>query len=306
MRRRSISKAGSVGPEARYVVPGLQRGLAILGLFGTESPSLTLSEISRRVRLSRSTTFRLLYTLEYSGYLTRTSETGAFALTPRVCSLGFNFLSQLPVTQIAQPVLASLAENAQTAAHLVVLDGHEAVHIARVAPAAPIVSNLQIGTRRPAYAVASGRMLLAHMTEEGLTRFYRSMAPRPGTAPSLKSLIATARADRARGYAYSRTVYVPDLMSCAGAVLDHTAAAVAALTVIGPKRHLDSVLGERNVSALVCGAARQLSAKLGYQQSHATTASDIRKRTWSDPFPDAPYVDGPPQYLTSIGNEDLQ
>ena len=249
-------------------MPGLQRGLSIFALFDNETPSLSLSEIARRLKLSRSTVFRLLYTLEQFGYLAKTRNTGEFSLAANVLSLGFNFLCQLPITQIAQPVLKTIAEQAQAAAHLVILDRHETVHVARVTPVAPLVSNLQIGTRRPVHAVASGRMLLAHKPEEELIGLYQLIRDNSSSiAPpsSLKTFLATATADRNRGYAYSRTAFEPGLMSCASAVLNHVGEAVAAITVVGPMEHMDAELGEKVIATLVCKAASMLSVQLGYQ-----------------------------------------
>jgi IclR family pca regulon transcriptional regulator len=188
-------------------------------------------------------------------------------LAPKALSLGFNYLNQLPLAQIAQPVLKALAEEAQAATHLVVLDGHDAVHIARVTPAALIVSNLQLGTRRPAHLVPSGRMLLAHMSEDELIQFHHGMKVQRLSAATLtlKSFLAMTDADRRRGYAYSKTVHESNLMSCASAVLDFSGAAVAAVAVIGPRGHMESVLGENLLATLVKKAANGLSAKLGYK-----------------------------------------
>lgn len=275
MARRPLPKGRVARLEIRYVVPGLQRGLSILELFGREHPSLSLSEIARRLKLSRSTVFRLLYTLESAGYLAKTRDTGEYTLTPKALSLGLNYLNQLPLPQIAHSVLRALAEEAQAATHLVVLDGHEAVHIARFTPGALIVSNLQVGTRRLAHAVPSGRVLLSHKSEEDLIHFYRRIKKDGPIAnlPTLEAFLATARADRDRGYAYGRTVREPDLMSCASAVLDHASAPVAAVAVIGPRTRLDSVLGEVVIAKMVVKAAKLLSSKLGYGDTRVASLS---------------------------------
>lgn len=272
MARRSAIVVRAAQRQSRYVVPGLERGLAILELFGREHPNLALSHIAKQLKLPRSTVFRLLYTLEAAGYLAKLRDTGKYTLTPKALSLGFNYLNQLPLPQVAQPVLKALSEEAQASTHLVVLDGFDAVHIARITPAALIVSNLQVGTRRPAHIVPSGRMLLAHMSDEELMQFHRGTRAQRSAAklPTLKALLATADADRARGYAYGKTIREPDLMSCASAVLDYSGVAVAAVALIGPRRHMESVLGEALAANLVTKAASSLSTKLGYRKAMVT------------------------------------
>jgi len=58
-----------------YYVESLARGLAILSAFSEENPQLSLTDIAQRLKLNKSTTFRLLSTLEHLGYLQRDPQT---------------------------------------------------------------------------------------------------------------------------------------------------------------------------------------------------------------------------------------
>lgn len=59
------------GDTARYHIDAVLRACDVLETFGSEGESLCLSEIAERVGLSRSTTYRLLVTLESRGLIRR-------------------------------------------------------------------------------------------------------------------------------------------------------------------------------------------------------------------------------------------
>ena len=53
---------------------GVQRTVAVFDCFTPQRPSLTLQEISGRIRLPKSTTFRIVQSLEQVGYLIRLED----------------------------------------------------------------------------------------------------------------------------------------------------------------------------------------------------------------------------------------
>src|ERR1700739_4691040 len=59
------------GGSSTYLVPGLERGLRILSEFSAREPVLGAPELSKRIGIPRTTTFRLLQTLEALGFLER-------------------------------------------------------------------------------------------------------------------------------------------------------------------------------------------------------------------------------------------
>ena len=108
--------------EERYLVPGLVRGLAVLQAFNQEASEMTISEIAEILNVNRSSAFRLIYTLEASGYL-RKASAKTYALDSKVMELGFNSLSKLSLTDLATPIMKELRDQTQVAAHLSVLEG---------------------------------------------------------------------------------------------------------------------------------------------------------------------------------------
>ena len=57
--------------QEKYIVPGLERGLRLLCEFSHKDRVLSAPELARRLKVPRSTVFRLLTTLEVMGFIER-------------------------------------------------------------------------------------------------------------------------------------------------------------------------------------------------------------------------------------------
>src|SRR5690606_41059180 len=83
-----------------YLVPGLQRGLHALEIVGDSEKPMTISEIARAIGISRSSAFRLVYTLRQMGFLKAVYDDRAFELGPRVLNLGFSYLGKQDIIRL--------------------------------------------------------------------------------------------------------------------------------------------------------------------------------------------------------------
>lgn len=150
-------------------VAAVARGLSVLEAFGSERRMMPVSEVARRVGLSRASARRIALTLTQLGYLRQ--EGKQFALAPRVLSLGFAYLSALSLPESAQPHLESLSLDLQESSSVSVLDGSDIVYVAR-RPMKRIMSvTISVGTRFPAHATSMGRVMLAHLPAAALDEY---------------------------------------------------------------------------------------------------------------------------------------
>ena len=108
--------------DDRYTVPGLARGLQLLMQFNRDERELSGAELSRRLGLPRASVFRMLFTLEQSGFLERCPDGVSYKLGLAVLRLGFELLSSMELTEVGRPVIESLRDRSGFSAHLVVRD----------------------------------------------------------------------------------------------------------------------------------------------------------------------------------------
>ena len=113
-------------------IESLDRGLRVLELFGGGQQPMTLSDLAKAADLPRATARRILFTLERAGFVA--SDGKLFRLTPRVLVLASAYLASNHVVSVLQPALDKLSADAQEISSMAILDGHDAVFIARASP----------------------------------------------------------------------------------------------------------------------------------------------------------------------------
>ena len=253
--------------DDRYMVPALSRGLALLEAFSAERPALSLVDLARELDISRSSAFRLAFTLVDLGYLLRDERTKTYRLGPRILNLGFSFLASQELVDIAQPRLNTLRDETGCSAHLGVLDGLDVVYLVRCAANRTLTSNIQVGTRLPAYASSMGRVILAYLPAEQVAQLYDGVQLTPFTAQTATSMAALRRKldeDAARGYVVSRAAFEAGIASVAAPVFDAAGRVAGAINVSTPEAGAVEEGLEDHILAAVRVAARDISSWLGY------------------------------------------
>jgi len=155
------------GGDPDYMT-SLARGLHVIRAFSGFDRRLTIADVSRATGLTRAVVRRCLYTLRELGYAATDGRT--YSLQPRVLNLGYAYLSTAPIPIAAQPVLEELSEQLGEATSVAVLDDGAVVYVARAATRRIMAVTLGVGSRLPAYCTALGRVLLASLPAEQVTR----------------------------------------------------------------------------------------------------------------------------------------
>jgi IclR family pca regulon transcriptional regulator len=150
-------------------VASLERGLRVLQTFSREHAQLTLSEVAALTSLSPATARRSLHTLETLGYVGRSGR--KFLLRPKVLAIGAGYLSAINAEVVLQPFLQQLVSELGGSASIALLDDQDVVYIAYASGNRAIRIIAGPGARYPAYATATGRVLLAFQPRD-LTEAY--------------------------------------------------------------------------------------------------------------------------------------
>tara|TARA_R110002167_G_C12578868_1_gene643264 strand:- start:193 stop:996 length:804 start_codon:yes stop_codon:yes gene_type:complete len=218
----------------RYMVPGLVRGLKILQAFSSEKPFMGVSDIAKELNVSRSTAFRLSLTLESMGFLKRVEHSKKYCLGLKVLDLGFKLLAGMDIVDIARPHMEELSESTKVCSHLAVRDGISVIYIARILGKHHIVSSVGVGTRFPAYATSSGRILLSNLSVAELATLYEGIELKritENTPITIGDLINQIEQDKSNGYTLSWESYEENLASLAVPIRDNTKKIIASLNI---------------------------------------------------------------------------
>src|SRR6476646_8770594 len=103
-------------------VPALDRALTILEVLVKSRRGLSLADLSRRLRLPKSSTHCILLTLERRGYLHRHEITHKYLFGLKLLSLANLALSELEVREQAAAHLVELMQTVRLTVHLAILD----------------------------------------------------------------------------------------------------------------------------------------------------------------------------------------
>lgn len=257
----------------RYTVPGLERGLRILGEFTRHEPAITAPELARRLGVPRSTVFRLLVTLENMGFVERTGDGRAYSLGLSVLRLGFEYLGSLTITELGRSVVQRLRTETGYSANLVVRDRRDIVYILHAASSSPFASSVSIGARLPAHATVLGHILLGDLSFSELKSLYpepRLEAVSSHTPSNVEQLFDLAQRTRTQGYVMAEAFFEAHISTVAAPVFGESGHIVAALGVTVPGATIP--LERRGaLVASVIGAATELSTLLNFDQKLVQT-----------------------------------
>lgn len=250
----------------------LERGLAILSSFRSGKPLLGVSELSREVGLSRSTTHRYVATLAGLGYLRQDSGTRKYRLGPRVLDLGFSAINSMELREVAAPYLQQLSDATGYTVNMAILDGLDIVYVERCRSSRTgqreIDLNLHVGSRLPAYCTSLGKVLLANLPAdaraEALDRIEFTRRG-PNTLVSQSALAQELGRVRANGFAINNEELAYGLRSIAAPVFAHRGDAVAGINLAVHRTMVSMEDLVAGLSSRLRHTADEISAQLGHR-----------------------------------------
>jgi IclR family acetate operon transcriptional repressor len=164
----------------------MERGVAILELLDASVHGCTLSQISQRLQIPRSTAHVLLVTLQRLGYVQQTGNGHLFSLGMRAQLLGIGPAGCMQLGDKARPHLGPLTETIGLASYVAVLDRHQALYIECCSGSGAQV-DVYPGKRANLHCTAAGKVMLAGLRKCALEDFLNHHPLMRHTNNTLKS-----------------------------------------------------------------------------------------------------------------------
>jgi IclR family KDG regulon transcriptional repressor len=250
----------------RYLINSILRASNILRCFLGEKSHLRIGEIARQLGLDRSTTYRILLSLEKCGFVEKDKRTGEYSLGLSTFEIGNTYLSRMDFIKISKPIMTDLALKVQETIHLAVLSDTEILYVDKIDSPRTLGVMSKIGQRGPLHCTALGKVLLAFQPESELTRIIRKIRLTPLTPRTITSkqrLVEELKAIRKQGYSFDHREIEPEVECIGAPIQDHLGNVIAALSISGPQRKIGTAQ-EKHFVAEVVKAAALISSKLGY------------------------------------------
>src|SRR5216683_103842 len=215
-------------------VKSADRTLDIFELFAAEPRGLTISEISDRLGLARSSTHGLVHTLAARGYLMQDGG-GRFQLGARLIQLGLNVVDRLELRSAARETLERLVAATHDTALLVVPDQGDLLFVDKVlSDARDVRTDPRVSARRPLHCTALGKALLAALDDESVRELAGAMGLEQVTDHSIsdvETLLQDLVATRNRRYSLDQQEAAVGVWCVGAPVRDHTGRAIAAISL---------------------------------------------------------------------------
>lgn len=244
----------------------LNRALLVLEeLANGRAAGMTAAQLADATRTNRVTVHRILTTFLKHGYVRQKRAGAPYRLGFRFVELGDRVIRATDLVQVAQPLLEELVARTGETSHMAVLDGAEAVYVAKTESPHSVRLVSRVGARAPLYCTSLGKAMLAAMPEPmraSLVAQQRFERRTETTLTDPDSLGRELEQVRRRGYAVDRGENEDGVRCVAAAILDRSGMAVAAVSVSGPASRI-SETRFRELGSAVGEVAAVLSQALG-------------------------------------------
>lgn len=243
--------------------PGVHATLSVLEALVAQ-PALTLSDLAGQLQLPKSSVHRVCSVLLDRGWLARNHDgrfdlgIKAFGLSPRS--------AEYPLVRAFRGIAADLLTRHNETVCLAVLEADESVYIALEETSQPVRLVTQVGSRTPAFASASGRVILADRAPQVVAAEYAGRALVTPTGRRLKGveeLLSILKKVRRDGYAENVEETAEGLYVASVPVRNAANAVLAALTICVPTSRVTQARRERLLTDLM-EAGRNLSMAVAF------------------------------------------
>lgn len=243
----------------RYEIEVIHKAVSVLRVLADSETECGASEIARRIGLGRSSTFRLLYTLQQEGMVRQDPHTRRYRLGPELSVLGRAASDQFELRREARPHMEALTAQTGLPTFLNVPGTHDVICVEHVTSLNTIELYGRVGHTLPYHACPSGYVLLAYGPSDRLDRVLASRLPTFGpNTPHAESLLRIVADTRSRGYASARDDLEEGVSSLAVPITDPTGETIAALGIAGFSHLVDPRLDD--LAAKLQATARAISA----------------------------------------------
>ncbi|HEX8011653.1 MAG TPA: IclR family transcriptional regulator [Casimicrobiaceae bacterium] len=223
----------------------------------------SVSGLAERLALPVATTHRICSELERFGYLQRVPGTRLWTVAHRLVGLAADALTAAAGSLVANAILRNLTEKVGEVSSFAIQSGEEVLYVASVESPHELTLSFRAGRKAPLFCTSSGRLFLARLDDEDVSRYLRSVR-RPAftryTVTNPRKLLAIIRRVREQGYAMTHQEYVLHVVGAAVPVIGKDGTFFGALSIAAPDVRTGKARMQSFLPALKSAALRLAEA----------------------------------------------
>jgi IclR family transcriptional regulator, acetate operon repressor len=147
------------------MINSVRKAIQVMHLFSASEPRLTLTEISRRLNMPKSTAHSLLNTLVPEGFIEKVGR-DSYALGTAVIVMTQNVRVNVEMRDRAAPYLRELADQCDESVYLTVRNGDYVLYIYAIESSRRLIARTAVGDRAYMHSTGVGKAILAELPAE--------------------------------------------------------------------------------------------------------------------------------------------
>lgn len=252
--------------QVEIVVHSVARAIQILSLLGDE-PGLSVTQVSERLGIPKSSAHDLLSTLESERLVQREKDLNKYHLALRLFELGNLALGDFEVRKIAEPLIKRLNELLDETVHLTILENDEVLYVDCFESTKRLRTYSVIGVRGPLHSTAVGKAILAVLPEPEVDRIIHEKGLERSTANTIvdpvelkKDLKATVK----RGYSIDDAEHEEGVRCVGAPLMNYSNQVIGSISASGPLQRMkkDEL---PQIGRTVADTALEISRRLGFR-----------------------------------------
>jgi DNA-binding IclR family transcriptional regulator len=156
--------------QTGYSAPILYKAFAVLEEVADNQSEFGVSDLSRRLSISKSTVYGITQALTDLGALRQDAESKKFRLGPTLIQLGNQTLADMDLRSIVRPLMDELSHEFKVTVFLGIFEEFRITIIEKVDSPHELRISAPVGTRIPIFAGATGKVFLAGLQEKALNK----------------------------------------------------------------------------------------------------------------------------------------
>ena len=200
----------------------------------SNNKSISISELSKKLKYDRATTYRIINTLFENGFLIK--KENKYKLSAKFLNISLKLLEEMDIREIARPRLEELSNISDEVIYLTILENDELIIIDKIDSKQSIRIFSKIGQRLPLYCTATGKIFLSYLPEEKTNRILTEIKMEkhtPNTITDIQILKKQFSEIRQKGYAIGDSEYDIYKRTIGAPIFNHGREIVACIAIAG-------------------------------------------------------------------------
>lgn len=224
--------------KPKYTIGSVEKACDILLAFDENNNELGVTEIAKKLDLTKSTVHKILLTLEYKGFIEQNESTGKYSLSLRYFQRASGFLNKLNIDTMVKPYLEEILSKFNETVHFGVLSGNEVVILEKMESTQSVSVNSQIGKKSYLYCTSVGKVILASLPRAKIHQYldnYPRIKHTEFTITDKEQLLNELEQIRQKGYAVDNEERELGVRCVAVPVRNLAGSIIGGMSVTGPK-----------------------------------------------------------------------